>query len=614
MFLCVYRNQFYYFLMFASNQSIVTYFFQKNLHIVMDIELFYQDLKSYWDTDILTIAKMYSLDGDVDSLRRQIAMIHASKRGNMLSGGVMSFVERLPELQRVAVERNDRSFPNVGKEYVDRLLELVTDQKQFKRDLKRMTPEQKRQVETELNQLESALKNNNDWNTIQRIRELFDIPQQYFDWTLKSYIRGTIHRLEDVSSRLKPAISDFEWLKKKDKIDRKEKIQQFNGLTSLEEFLEKYEDDLIEKRQIVAESEQSRNEGKLIYDGRDIKIIQPLTEGASCYYGKGTRWCTAATESKNWFNEYASDGPIFIIQPKNPGNGGKEKYQIHFEGDQFKDEKDDDVDFKELVDKYPEISMLRKHSPLYILEYYKKDIEDEDIDLLKSLKLIDKEAQGMFKQGDLGCKVVGYLLSNYDIIEGELGGFTFDNVLSCSKDTMKKFIDILVDKNLLQNLSFLSGYLIEKNSVELYKYLLQRGYKPSIKDTEMQSDLNFAIEWAGPEIVQLIANTIDGEIEMPDTNKPEIINILLPYAKNKHDLLNNKRVIEILDELPNIIEKEDVQRLRELMKDVHIQGKYFDNIFETLVDVETDPKFLSIFLKSDAYDAIDLQRYIAENI
>ena len=212
----------------------------------MDIELFYQDLKSYWDTDILTIAKMYSLDGDVDSLRRQIAMIHASKRGNMLSGGVMSFVERLPELQRVAVERNDRSFPNVGKEYVDRLLELVTDQKQFKRDLKRMTPEQKRQVETELNQLESALKNNNDWNTIQRIRELFDIPQQYFDWTLKSYIRGTIHRLEDVSSRLKPAISDFEWLKKKDKIDRKEKIQQFNGLTSLVRI--KYRSDLARTR------------------------------------------------------------------------------------------------------------------------------------------------------------------------------------------------------------------------------------------------------------------------------------------------------------------------------------------------------------------------------
>lgn len=582
----------------------------------MNVLLFKKDLDTISDSDIYKLAKMYNLTGHVKELRWLIAIKHAQKTP-MLSGGVMSFVERLPELQRVAVERNDHSFPNVDKEYVDRLLELITDQKQFKGDLKRMTPEQKRQVETELTHRESVLKNNNNWNTIQRIRELFDIPQQYFDWTLKSYIQGSIRRLEDVSSRLKPLISDFEWLKKKSKIDRKQKIQQFNGLSELEEFLEKYETDLVEKRQVIAESEQSRNEGKLIYDGQDIKIIQPLTEGASCYYGKGTRWCTAATESKNFFNEYASDGPIFIIQPKNPGRGGKEKYQVHFESEQFMDENDDGIDFRELVDKYPEISVLRKHSPLYILNYYKRDIKAENIDLLKSLKLTDKEAQRIFEHG-VGCIILEYLFDNYNnIIPEELGAESFIKILSCSEAIVKKFINILVDKNLLQNLSYLSGYLIDDNSIELYKYLLQKGYKPIIRDTvETQSDLNFAIVMDRPEIVQLIANTIDGkiEIEILDATRPEIINILLPYVKDTRNLLNNKRTNEFLDELPNIIENEDVQRLRELLQGVRIQGNYFNNIFEILVDIDTDPKFLSIFLKSDAYDAKDLQRYISENI
>ena len=50
---------------------------------------------------------------------------------------------------------------------------------------------------------------------------------------------------------------------------------------------------------------------------------------AACYYGQGTRWCTAATRGKNYFSEYHNESPLLIILPKEPQYPG-EKYQLHF--------------------------------------------------------------------------------------------------------------------------------------------------------------------------------------------------------------------------------------------------------------------------------------------
>ena len=41
-------------------------------------------------------------------------------------------------------------------------------------------------------------------------------------------------------------------------------------------------------------------------------IVVPKSEGASCYYGAGTRWCTAA-KNANYFDRYAKDAIIFYV-------------------------------------------------------------------------------------------------------------------------------------------------------------------------------------------------------------------------------------------------------------------------------------------------------------
>ena len=66
-----------------------------------------------------------------------------------------------------------------------------------------------------------------------------------------------------------------------------------------------------------------------VYDDNKWIVIVPKTKEAAIYYGKGTRWCTAATESTNLFDSYNSRGPLYININKETG----EKYQFHFAKD-----------------------------------------------------------------------------------------------------------------------------------------------------------------------------------------------------------------------------------------------------------------------------------------
>ena len=77
-------------------------------------------------------------------------------------------------------------------------------------------------------------------------------------------------------------------------------------------------------------------EVKKVFENGDWLVMIPLTERASCLIGKGTQWCTAADESDNMFDNYNSDGPLYVIVNKDDNS----KYQLHFESNQIMDEND----------------------------------------------------------------------------------------------------------------------------------------------------------------------------------------------------------------------------------------------------------------------------------
>jgi len=92
----------------------------------------------------------------------------------------------------------------------------------------------------------------------------------------------------------------------------------------------------------------SKGAAKEVYSDDSVRIIVPEDQEAACYYGQGTRWCTAATQGSNYFNQYSRSGPLYILLPKQPKYQG-EKYQLHFDSDQFMNEEDEPVSLVDLL-------------------------------------------------------------------------------------------------------------------------------------------------------------------------------------------------------------------------------------------------------------------------
>ena len=92
---------------------------------------------------------------------------------------------------------------------------------------------------------------------------------------------------------------------------------------------------------------KSDKEKKVKELGEDDKIVQletdkvfvytPTTENGARYYGRNTRWCTAA-EGQNMFNYYNGKGQLYIIQSK---TDPKLKFQIHIQENQIANDKDE---------------------------------------------------------------------------------------------------------------------------------------------------------------------------------------------------------------------------------------------------------------------------------
>ena len=90
------------------------------------------------------------------------------------------------------------------------------------------------------------------------------------------------------------------------------------------------------KREISNAVHAAAKEAEFPYEDSIWKVVIPKSYEASCYWGQGTEWCTATRENSYWYNTYSKQGPLFININKQTGD----KYQFHFESEQFMDKDD----------------------------------------------------------------------------------------------------------------------------------------------------------------------------------------------------------------------------------------------------------------------------------
>ena len=116
-------------------------------------------------------------------------------------------------------------------------------------------------------------------------------------------------------------------------------INQYQNLSELLDVINIYEN---RNRRDVKQVEG----GNVVFDDGRFFVVNPLDHKASCYYGKGTKWCTAA-ETDTHFKKYNEDGKLFyIIDRSKPTNDPQYKIALlrKFDGDKiYYDAKDEYV-------------------------------------------------------------------------------------------------------------------------------------------------------------------------------------------------------------------------------------------------------------------------------
>lgn len=147
-------------------------------------------------------------------------------------------------------------------------------------------------------------------------------------WLAREYAKKNIQRLEDVGSTYKPKLHFYSIYKKNRDFPATAKdIMKLNA-AQFYDIMQKY----------APPEPELTNKGisTEVYKDADVRVIVPKDREAACYYGQGTRWCTAATKGTNHFDLYNQDGELYIMIPTKPKYAG-EKYQLHVGSGQFMD-------------------------------------------------------------------------------------------------------------------------------------------------------------------------------------------------------------------------------------------------------------------------------------
>ncbi len=226
--------------------------------------------------------------------------------------------------------------------------------------------------------------------------QIFDIinsgvNSDYIDLLCKIYLTGQLGQPNSIENKgrlidngmlfnkLKPQYRKVnEIVKTLNTFESLEEIETF--INSKQEIFRAMEEAKKKKEATSKVQKQLRDEGEeqviIKLETPNVIVYQPTTEAGAKFYGRNTRWCTAATND-NMFNHYNEFGPIYIIVLKNKfeSNGNRIKYQVQLETSQFMNSLDEEVDVIEIIEEVNDEYFTNKF--LNMIAYY---LNNSDMD------------------------------------------------------------------------------------------------------------------------------------------------------------------------------------------------------------------------------------------
>jgi len=135
---------------------------------------------------------------------------------------------------------------------------------------------------------------------LDRFQEADPTPnKQYVQWIARTYANDASTKLEDVlDGYLFDYLTKFYKLVQRKKIPSpRNDINRYSNFGDFMSVLDEYPDP--DKQEL-----KDKGHAFTLYDDENWRVIVPQDEQASCYYGQGTRWCTAGTKGNNMFSYY----------------------------------------------------------------------------------------------------------------------------------------------------------------------------------------------------------------------------------------------------------------------------------------------------------------------
>lgn len=199
---------------------------------------------------------------------------------------------------------------------------------------------------------------NKDYTHQEAIQYVYDLDhtnnKTYVEWLMKMIIK--LSNKDDISLLV-------EFMKKFDRFKSNKEIfrsPDINAYTTLDEVKRILDIDIKSRAEQKTETEQefySQGDAKLIYNGQTVKVIEPLTYEASCFFGKKTKWCTTSSkgeeskqEAKQLVDYFSTAMDMYYVIIK----GTNKKYGMIPKIKHYVDEEDKEISITEIFDNYPE--------------------------------------------------------------------------------------------------------------------------------------------------------------------------------------------------------------------------------------------------------------------
>lgn len=179
--------------------------------------------------------------------------------------------------------------------------------------------------------------------------------------------------------------------KYKNYVDEKDinKIDSIQHLyRQVEDIIKKHEEGSEEIKSKAEKEKEIKDQAEKYYEDDKWLVIVPKTKEASCLYGKGTQWCTAAEVSHNAFDAYNENGPLFIMIYKPTGD----KYQYHGQSKMMANAADEDI--VELIEE----NLPDREELEHAGEYELIDIENRIIEMVPDARIIEEIPHALLKK------------------------------------------------------------------------------------------------------------------------------------------------------------------------------------------------------------------------